>query len=82
MIISFKCSDTEALANGYRIPRFVNIERVAQRKLRQLKVSEQLSDLKSPPGNHLEPLKGDRDGQLSIRINKVDPLVKTKNYRV
>ncbi|SJM90875.1 type II toxin-antitoxin system RelE/ParE family toxin [Crenothrix polyspora] len=69
MIISFKCSDTEALANGYRIPRFVNIERVAQRKLRQLKVSEQLSDLKIPPGNHLESLKGNRDGQFSIRIN-------------
>lgn len=69
MIISFKCSDTEALAKGYRVQRFINIERVALRKLQQLKISEQLTDLKIPPGNCLEPLKGDRDGQFSIRIN-------------
>jgi proteic killer suppression protein len=69
MIISFKCSGTEALANGHRVQRFITIERVALRKLRQLKISEQLNDLKVPPGNRLEPLKGDRDGQFSIRIN-------------
>jgi proteic killer suppression protein len=69
MIISFKCSDTEALAKGYRVQRFINIERVALRKLQQLKISEQLTDLKIPPGNRLESLKGDRDGQFSIRIN-------------
>ena len=69
MIISFKCKDTEKLAEGTRIPRFVNIERLALRKLRQLKVSERLEDLKVPPGNRLELLKGDREGQFSIRIN-------------
>ena len=69
MIISYKCKDTERLANGYRIRRFINIERVALRKLRQLQISERLDDLKVPPGNHLELLKGDRNGQFSIRIN-------------
>jgi len=69
MIISFKCSDTEALAKGYRVQRFINIERGALRKLQQLKISELLTDLKIPPGNRLETLKGDRDGQFSIRIN-------------
>ena len=48
MIISFKCRDTEELANGYRVRRFINIERVALRKLRQLQVSERLDDLKVP----------------------------------
>ena len=69
MIISFKCKDTEELANGYRVRRFINIERTALRKLRQLQVSDRLDDLKVPPGNHLELLKGDRNGQFSIRIN-------------
>ena len=69
MIISFKCSDTEALANGNRTRRFTNIESVARRKLRQLQISNKLQDLRIPPGNRLEALKGDRLGQHSIRIN-------------
>jgi toxin HigB-1 len=69
MIVSFKCPDTEALASGRRIRRFVNIERVALRKLRQLQVAARLDDLRVPPGNRLEALKGDRAGQHSIRIN-------------
>ena len=69
MIVSFKCADTEALSKGVRVRRFVNIERVALRKLRQLQVAEKLSDLKVPPGNRLEPLKGKRKGQYSVRIN-------------
>jgi len=69
MIISFKCSETEALSKGHRIRRFVNIERVALRKLRQLQVAEKLTDLRVPPGNRLEALKGDRKGQHSMRIN-------------
>lgn len=44
-------------------------ERVALRKLRQLQVAALLSDLRVPPGNRLEALTGDRDGQYSIRIN-------------
>jgi len=70
MIISFKCRDTEKLANGRRVKRFVNFERVALRKLRQLQLANQLEDLKVPPGNRLEALSGDRRGQHSIRINQ------------
>lgn len=69
MIRSFKCKDTEKLAQGKRVKRFVNFERVALRKLRQLQISSDLDDLKILPGNKLEPLKGGRKGQFSIRIN-------------
>lgn len=69
MIESFKCSDTQSLHEGTRIARFVNIERVALRKLRQLEISVRLDDLRIPPQNRLEALKGNRKGQHSIRIN-------------
>ena len=69
MIKTFKCADTEALAKGSPVRRFVNIATVARRKLRQLEIAGQLNDLKVPPGNRLEALKGDRAGQHSIRIN-------------
>ena len=69
MIRSFKCPDTETLAKGVRVKRFVNIEAVARRKLRQLEIAARLDDLKIPPGNRLEALKGRRAGQYSIRIN-------------
>lgn len=69
MIQSFKCVETEALAGGDRVKRFVNIEEVARRKLRQLQVAGALGDLRIPPGNRLEALKGKRTGQYSIRIN-------------
>lgn len=69
MIKSFACAKTEALARGERVRRFVNIASVARRKLRQLEISARLDDLRVPPGNRLEALKGDRAGQYSIRIN-------------
>lgn len=69
MIRSFKCPDTEALSRGNRVKRFVNIEAVARRKLRQLDIASRLSDLKVPPGNRLEALKGKRSGKYSIRVN-------------
>ena len=69
MIASFKDPDTETLAGGTRVRRFTNIEAVARRKLRQLEIATRLEDLRVPPGNHLEVLKGDRAGQHSIRIN-------------
>lgn len=50
--------------------RWVNIERAALRKLQQLNWSSVLDDLRAPPGNGLEALKGDRKGQHSIRINE------------
>ena len=69
MIKSFQCAETEALAKGDRVRRFVNIAEVARRKLRQLEVAGRLDDLRVPPGNRLEALKGDRAGKYSIRIN-------------
>lgn len=68
-IKSFRCSDTKALYGGQHPRRFKQIGTVAQRKLQMLDSAEQLKDLMSPPGNHLESLKGDRLGQYSIRIN-------------
>ena len=69
MIVSFKCADSEALAKGKRVKQFVSIEAVARRKLRQLQIAGCLGDLRVPPGNRLEALKGDRAGQHSIRVN-------------
>jgi proteic killer suppression protein len=70
VIRSFADRDAEALFNGRFARRLgVDIQRVAQRKLRQLHQAEQLKDLAAPPGNRLEPLKGRRTGQHSIRIN-------------
>jgi proteic killer suppression protein len=69
LIKSFKSAETEALAKGDRVRRFVNIADVARRKLRQLEIAGRLDDLRAPPGNRLEALKGVRAGQHSIRIN-------------
>ena len=69
MIKTFKCTDTEALSKGRRVKRLVSIESVARRKLRQLQIAGRLEDLRVPPGNRLEALKGDRAGQHSIRVN-------------
>jgi toxin HigB-1 len=69
MIVSFRDSDTEALAGGKRVKRFEAIESVARRKLRQLEIVGRLDDLRVPPGNRLEALRGGRTGQYSIRIN-------------
>lgn len=51
------------------MPRFANIHAVAERKLTLLSAAVELKDLRSPPGNRLEALQGDRAGQHSIRIN-------------
>ncbi|MBL8449325.1 MAG: type II toxin-antitoxin system RelE/ParE family toxin [Dechloromonas sp.] len=68
-IRSFRCADTEALYEGDSPRRFRNIEAVAQRKLQMLDDAVELRDLRSPPGNRLEALAGDRAGQHSIRVN-------------
>lgn len=69
MIQSFRCRDTQALFERRRVARFAKIERVARRKLEQLEWAECIDDLRIPPQNRLEALKGDRKGQWSIRIN-------------
>jgi len=69
VIRTFKCADTQALSKGERVKRFANIATVARRKLRQLEIAARLDDLRVPPGNRLEALKGDRAGQHSSRIN-------------
>ena len=68
-IKSFKCRDTEALFRLGRVRRFVNIERPALRKLKQLDLARRIEDMRAPPANRLETLKGDRTGQYSVRIN-------------
>lgn len=68
-IQSFDCADTYALWDGGRIAEFVAFEKVAMRKLAMLNAASRLDDLRVPPGNRLEALRGDREGQHSIRIN-------------
>ena len=70
MIKSFKCKETEKIFHreySKKLPQ--NIQNVAFRKLRMLNRAQTMNDLKIPPGNRLELLKGDRAGQHSIRIN-------------
>jgi toxin HigB-1 len=68
-IRSFACADTAALFGLRHIARFANIERPALRKLKQLDLAQGLDDLRAPPANRLERLKGDRAGRWSVRVN-------------
>jgi proteic killer suppression protein len=70
MIRSFACPETERLFADESSRRFPpSIQRVARRKLLMVHAAHRLEDLRVPPGNRLEALKGDRSGQHSIRIN-------------
>ena len=70
MIKSFAEKETERLFHGHLARKLPSdIQRSAQRKLRQIHAAAVLTDLSVPPGNRLEALKGDRAGQHSIRIN-------------
>jgi proteic killer suppression protein len=69
VIQSFKCKETQALFEGGGSKRFRSISETVERKLAQLHAAQTLEFLRSPPGNRLEALKGDRKGQYSIRVN-------------
>ena len=69
MIHSFRCPDTDALFHSKAVRRFKNVERVARCKLLQLHATTGLANLRIPPGNQLEALRGDRKGQHSVHIN-------------
>jgi len=69
MITTFRDSDTRRLFERERVARFRNIESVARRKLEILDAAHRLDELRVPPGNRLEALTRDRNGQHSIRIN-------------
>ncbi|HEX8795854.1 MAG TPA: type II toxin-antitoxin system RelE/ParE family toxin [Polyangiaceae bacterium] len=69
MIQSFRCSETRAIYEGKPSRRFGNIRRIIERKLEMLDNAVVLKDLLVLPANRLESLKGDRQGQHSIRIN-------------
>jgi len=75
MITSFRNQGTEDLFNreDTKAARRVcpaNVRKVAQRKLDQLNFATQIGDMRIPPNNQLEKLKGDRDGQWSVRVNQ------------
>jgi toxin HigB-1 len=70
VIVSFACGETEAIFRGRRSRRLPqDIQNTARRKLKYLHRARTLDDLRMPPGNRLEALKGDRSGQHSIRVN-------------
>jgi toxin HigB-1 len=70
MIRSFRSKDTERVFARERVASLSSaLQKIAQRKLWMLDAAMSVEDLRVPPGNHLERLKGKRDGQYSIRIN-------------
>ena len=69
MIRQFSDEDAERLFHSESVRRFKSIEDVARRKLLQLNAAQRLDDLRVPPGNRLEALRGGRRGQHSIRVN-------------
>ncbi len=69
VIRSFSCADTQALFEVGKCKKFSGVAKTAVRKLAQLDAAQTLEFLRSPPGNHLEALKGRRKGQHSVRIN-------------
>lgn len=70
MIRSFACKETEKIWGGVRSRTFpADLQDRALRKLRLMNAALSINDLRVPPSNHLEALKGDRKGQMSIRVN-------------
>jgi len=70
MIRSFTDKETAAIFSGYAVRRLpLDMQQTARRKLKQLDAAHIIEELRIPPGNRLELLKGNRKGQWSIRIN-------------
>ncbi len=69
MIKSFRSKETERLFDRLRSRRWQSVAVVARRKLELLNAAKSLDELRIPPGNRLEALKGDRRGEHSLRIN-------------
>jgi proteic killer suppression protein len=69
MVKGFRCADTQALFETGKSKRFSSVAKVATRKLAQLDAANTLEFLRSPPGNRLEALAGNRKGQYGIRVN-------------
>jgi proteic killer suppression protein len=70
VIAGFACRETEKIFGGTRSSRLAqDMQQTARRKLKYLHEARTLDDLRSPPGNRLEPLKGKWKGKFSIRIN-------------
>ena len=70
MIVSFHCKETEKVFAGDVSQTFpADIQATARRKLRMVAAAVNINDMRQPPGNRLEKLEGDRQGQYSIRIN-------------
>ena len=69
MIVSFRDKRTRDFANGRYVKAFSGFSRQAERKLDQIEAATSLTDLAALPGNRFESLKGDRNGQYSVRIN-------------
>lgn len=69
MIVSFRNKEAAQMNAGERVPEYQAVERIVLRKFRQLQIAQSIDDLRVPPGNRLEALHGDREGQCSIRVN-------------
>ena len=70
MVKTFRNKDVERIFNRQRVKRFsLSVQKLAQRKLDILDGADLIDDLRTPPGNRLEKLSGNRKGQYSIRVN-------------
>jgi toxin HigB-1 len=69
MIVSYRDARTRRFAEGERVKAFSGFARQAEQRLDRLEAATSLQDLAALPGNRLEALRGDREGQYSIRVN-------------
>ena len=76
MLRGFRCKETERIFNGQHSMKLpTQIQKTARRKLKHLEYAININDLRVPPANRLEELKGNRKGKYSIRINQQSRIV-------